>query len=139
MQQVFQEPVPLANSDTGLLFEARVIGAKPIPFPGSTADDLIIGGENGIFFVPVTRAGLQPPSVSDGGPVLEAGATLVTGQTPTVSVADFDMDGLQDIIAGTSEGRIMLSRGSSNGGHAPSFYVGDGVDEEERWSKEGTD
>ena len=82
MQQVFQEPVPLANSDTGLLFEARVIGAKPIPFPGSTADDLIMGGENGIFFVPVTRAGLQPPSVSDGGPVLEAGATLVTGQTP---------------------------------------------------------
>ena len=44
------------------------------------------------------------------GEVLENNAVLVTGQTPTVSYADWDQDGLADIIAGSSEGRVFLSR-----------------------------
>jgi hypothetical protein len=36
---------------------------------------------------------------------------LVTGQTPTVSVADWDGDGFPDLIAGSSEGRIFVARG----------------------------
>ena len=143
LQSAFSEPTPLVDSDTGLLFEARVIGAKPIAFPmtGSKLDSLIIGGENGLFFVPTrhlthrfgSHSSMQLPSVRDGGPVMEAGATLVTGQTPTVSVADFDMDGLQDIIAGTSEGRIMLARQSSEGGFMRPIplRVGHGDDSEE--------
>ena len=114
-------PLPAFDLDTDRLFYAKLIGAWPVPFPrpdGKGSDDLIIGGENGLYFVRVDPA----PSNSSGplvlrhmGPVLQERATLVTGQTPSVSAADWDLDGMLDLIAGTSEGRILFSRGVKGG------------------------
>ena len=93
--------------------------------------DLIIGGENGLHFVTVEAVVNRPQTsahnrrkeqrqsgtvVNSGlhlrhaGPLLQRGATLSTGSTPTVSVADWDLDGLDDIMAGSSEGRVFFSR-----------------------------
>ena len=75
-------------------------------------DDLMYGGENGLYFVTVnvtqeaagagaggTAVGAAAGTASlqlrlcNMGQVQQQGARLVTGQTPTVSVADFDGDG----------------------------------------------
>jgi len=99
------EPVPLADSTTKLLFTSAVIEASPIAYPRPDgSDDLIIGGENGLHYNNVQTAaakgGAEAISLRSAGKVLEEGAVLVTGQTPTVSVADWDGDGSPDIIAG---------------------------------------
>lgn len=132
-------PVPVPDTATGVLFSAAVIGASPIGYPiphaghrnpngSGDIDDLIIGGENGLHFVQTMPAivassgqklharlevGDHVPilGVRHVGPVLEAGAALVTGGTPTVSVTDWDGDGAADIIAGSSEGRIFFAAG----------------------------
>jgi hypothetical protein len=137
------KPVPLVDNDTGLLFYSRVIGAAPIHYPrlesGDSAggdEDLIIGGENGVEFVAIERSddAATPPSARarHAGPVLQEGAALVTGQTPTVSVCDFDHDGVLDIIAGTSEGRIYFARGTTDGYLNPvALQTGEGLGAEE--------
>jgi hypothetical protein len=95
--------------------------------------DMIIGGENGLHFVTVQspteptgdsrrtervkerrETSHESPGMAmllrHAGPVLERGAVLSTGSTPTVSVSDWDNDGLDDVIAGSSEGRVFFTR-----------------------------
>ena len=70
-----------------------VIEASPISYPRADGnDDLLIGGENGLHFVTVSddEGSIR---LRHAGPVLQQAAQLVTGQTPTVSVADWDADG----------------------------------------------
>jgi hypothetical protein len=119
------KPVPLIDNETGLLFVSRVIGAAPIPYPkysstsggnGSEEDeDIIIGGENSVEYVAIDRIG-GVARAHHVGPVLQEGASLVTGQTPTVSVCDWNHDGILDIIAGSSEGRVYFAQGTRNDG-----------------------
>ena len=118
------EPVPLADSATKLLFTSAVIEASPIAYPRPDgSDDLIIGGENGLHYNNVQTAaakgGAEAISLRSAGKVLEEGAVLVTGQTPTVSIADWDGDGSPDIIAGSSEGRIYLAKATPAGFERP--------------------
>ena len=139
------KPLPLprvaVDSGTESLFYARVIGSKPIAYPGASGsenDDMLLGGENALYFARVAAARAAgngasrrhgrplrqqwPPLLNlfPAGPALQQGAALVTGQTPTVSTGDWDGDGLVDIIAGTSEGRILFAkRASATGGFLP--------------------
>ena len=86
-------PTPLVDNSTELLFMTSVIEASPISYPRADGnDDLLIGGENGLHFVTVSddEGSIR---LRHAGPVLQQAAQLVTGQTPTVSVADWDADG----------------------------------------------
>ena len=130
-------PEPLFDADTDMLYEARVIGALPMAYPRAAnlgGSDLIIGGENGLHYTTVLPGQNATFKLRYAGEVLQRGATLVTGQTPTVSVADFDHDGFKDLIAGTSEGRILFAKGSPAGlgfGNPIPIRVGEGEDQAE--------
>ena len=115
----FSRPQPLSDVDSGALFKARVISSSPLAYG---TDGLILGGENTLHYTRVisshTGNDTDEPrykpmaSLQYMGPVLQRSAVLLTGQTPTVSVADWDGDGVVDIIAGSSEGRIFLAAGA---------------------------
>lgn len=84
--------IPATARSQGYLRDFACI-YRPIPYPrGDGNDDLIIGGENGLHFVAVSdnKGSLR---LSHAGPVLQTSAQLVTGQTPTVSISDWDTDG----------------------------------------------
>ena len=108
--------LPAVDLATKLVFKSKKIDAKPMGF---TDNHLIVAGENGLNFLKLVsinrrerigQALSNPFGILRVGEVLENNAVLVTGQTPTVSYADWDQDGMADIIAGSSEGRIFLSR-----------------------------
>ena len=108
--------LPAVELATKLVFKSKKIDAKPMGF---TDNHLIVAGENGLNFLKLVsinrrerigQALSNPFGILRVGEVLENNAVLVTGQTPTVSYADWDQDGMADIIAGSSEGRVFLSR-----------------------------
>ena len=133
-------PRPLSDATTGVLFNARVIGAAPLVYG---ADGLIVGGEASLHYARIStgrdvdssssrrrrsrrrrsrttskssmsslRSSSSPELLLHHvGPVLQQSAVLLTGQTPTVSIADWNGDGVNDIIAGSSEGRIFFVAG----------------------------
>ena len=116
------QPTAAVDVTTNALFVSKIIAAKPLGYPGKLGTEgLIVGGENGLHYTNI-RSTLANGrlELQYAGKVLEKGAVLVTGQTPTVSVADWDGDGLEDLIAGSSEGRIYFSKRSKLGGfHRP--------------------
>lgn len=113
-------PEPVVDNSSGVLFMSRVIGGLVIAYPsvqGDETDDIILGGEASLHFSTAAELGLMAGALQlrHLGPVLEEGALLSTGQTPTVHVADWNNDGVRDIIAGSSEGRIFVALGNSDG------------------------
>ncbi len=107
--------VPAVDASTNTLFKSSKIDAKPI---GYDDNHIIIACENGLHFVEEVNSDNYTLKLNNQvkllnmGEVLENNALLVTGQTPTVSIADWDHDGLLDIIAGSSEGRFFFSKQS---------------------------
>jgi len=109
----WSQPRAAIDITTNYLFVSKTIGPSVMGYPAlHGADDLIIGGENGLHYISVNISAANKLGLSHRGPILESGAVLVTGQTPTVSIADWDGDGYDDIIAGSSEGRMFIARQS---------------------------
>ena len=112
---------PAVDASTNTLFRASKIDAKPF---GYDDNHIMIACENSLHFIEETtqhynsiiNAINDDNDINDQtqflniGEVLQKNAVLVTGQTPTVSTADWDNDGLVDIIAGSSEGRFFFSK-----------------------------
>ena len=132
---------PRARNVADQLVHPKHDGAHADTMSPGFGADLIIGGENILHFARVVSDGVSTSAISavhaqqvqlrlqHAGPVLQRGATLVTGQTPTVSAADFNGDGYPDLVAGTSEGRILVALGTPFGFDQPQpLVVGEGLD-----------
>jgi hypothetical protein len=118
-------PVGVVDNTTGVLFTSTVIGGLSMAYPrdGSASDDIVFGGEASLHYTAATASVANGQTTASPelrlrhtGPVLEWGAVLSTGQTPTVHAADWDGDGVVDIVAGSSEGRIFIAKGVASGG-----------------------
>ena len=70
---------------------------------------LVVGGESAVYFYRFTgMSGDAFPTFEQPAPVLQHGAALFGGSLPVPDIIDIDGDGLPDIIAGNSEGRLLL-------------------------------
>jgi hypothetical protein len=90
------------------------VGAWPCAYPNADAvwSDIIVGGEGALQYYRysgvITERGNAVYSAPT--PVLERDAALFTGSLPVLSAVDWDGDGVRDIVAGNSEGRIVFCR-----------------------------
>lgn len=102
-------------------------GAQPLRYPGvgSWSDALIVGGEGALYLYPA-----ESETGVDGGPVfaapvpvLEEQAKLFAGTLAVPVLYDWDGDGVTDMLAGNSEGRVLFfkNHGSSR---EPAFAPG---------------
>lgn len=111
----------------GNLIRHPVIGAGPAAYPNHSTglSDLIVAGEGGFYYY--TFMG----SFDDNGnpvynqpvPVLKENSFLYGGTLPVPNVVDWTGNGVMDIIAGYSDGRILLheNRGTNK---QPAFQPG---------------
>ncbi|HNY41466.1 MAG TPA: VCBS repeat-containing protein, partial [Bryobacteraceae bacterium] len=116
------------SSATGLALEGRrhavdtagvalrhpLAGCYPIAYPAvsGAGDDIIAGGEGALYhykfagrFDKQGRPVYQRPV-----PVLQSEAELFAGSLAVPTIVDWDGDGVLDIVAGNSEGRILFFR-----------------------------
>lgn len=92
---------------------------RPEPIVYGNNDDLIVGGEGGLYLYRY----VCPGTYADPTPALEADARLYTGSLPVVNAADWDGDGVTDLVVGNSEGKILFFRNAGTA-VAPSFVAG---------------
>ncbi len=87
--------------------------------------DLIAGGEGALSYYKFTDRFTEDgrPVFRAPVPVRQEKAELYAGTLPVPSVVDWDGDGVQDIVAGNSEGRVLFLRNIGTDG-APAFLPG---------------
>jgi hypothetical protein len=112
----------------GIALRSATIRPSPIAYPNRDTgklSDLIVGGEGALDYYRFTGAfsASGAPVYALPVPVLEQSARLYPGSLPVLSAVDWDGDGAKDIIAGNSEGRILLFR-NRGGNDAPAFEDG---------------
>jgi hypothetical protein len=117
----------LAVNTGGVALRHPIIHNSPIayPNPATGLSDLISGGEGALYWYRFTgrfNAHAQPV-FADPTPVLEAEAKLYAGSLPVPTIVDWDGDGVLDIVAGNSEGRILFFRNHGTN-LAPAFASG---------------
>jgi hypothetical protein len=79
------------------------------PNPRSGLSDLIAGGEGAVYYYKFSGEFTSEgkPIYADPVAVLTEKADLYAGSLPVVNVVDWNGDGVLDIVAGNSEGRIL--------------------------------
>ena len=72
--------------------------------------NIIAGGEGAVYFYKFSGKFTPDghPVFSNPSPVLQVDADLYCGTLPVPSVADWDGDGIEDIIIGNSEGHVLF-------------------------------
>lgn len=94
----------------GLRHPTSSAGVIGYPNPETGLSDLIGGGEGALYYYRFTGK-FTPggaPVFEVPRPVLQRNADLYAGTLPVVSVIDWNGDGLLDIVAGNSEGRVLF-------------------------------
>ena len=99
--------------ESGIVLRHKAVGPFPISYPNQQtklASDLIVGGECELIYYPFTNRFSKDggPIYGTPAPVLQQNADLYPGSLPVVNTVDWDNDGQLDIIAGNSEGRVLL-------------------------------
>lgn len=98
---------------SGIAHRHKTIGPTPIAYPNPNTgllSDLIVGGESELTYYRFTGKFHYngSPIYHDPVPILEQDAKLYTGSLPVINVVDWDNNEHLDIIAGNSEGRVLL-------------------------------
>lgn len=103
-----------AVGEDGILLRHPIAGTYPTAYPraGANVTDLIAGGEGALYFYRFTGrfTGEGSPIYSKPVPVLQQPAKLFAGTLAVPTIVDWDGDGVLDIVAGNSEGRILFFR-----------------------------
>lgn len=112
-------------NESGIVLRHKAIGPFPVSYPNPETglfSDLIVGGECELVYYPFTGNFYDNGAPIYGEPFqpLQQNAALYTGTLPVVNVVDWDDNGILDIVAGNSEGRVLLfiNQGTSE---KPSF------------------
>jgi hypothetical protein len=103
----------------GLAMRHPTVRPEPLSYPDGASPDLLVGGEGAIYFYRHAD-GL---TYAKPTPALEQNARLYTGSLPVLSAVDWDGDGVMDLVAGNSEGKILWFRNAGTN-DAPGFTVG---------------
>ncbi len=97
--------VELVRDPDGRVVRSPIISATPISY----GSGLVVGGEGALFFLKFQRFDAQGlPRFSAPVDVLEERALLYAGSLPVVNSADWDGDGVSDLVIGNSEGKILF-------------------------------
>ena len=111
----------------GNLIRHPVIGAGPIAYPNydNGLSDLIAAGEGGFYYYKFTgKFDVKGnPVYNKPVPVLKVNSYLYGGTLPVPNVADWTGNGVMDIIAGYSDGRILLHENKGTN-ERPAFQPG---------------
>jgi hypothetical protein len=111
----------------GIAHRHPTIYARPTAYPDGEGNwnDLLVGGEGGIYYYRFTGA-YSPtgqPVYSDPVFALEADARLYGGTLPVPNIVDWNGDGNLDMVAGNSEGLVLFFENSGTS-VAPAFQPG---------------
>lgn len=101
----------LIPGEQGNALRHPTIRATPIAYPDTETgfSHLIAGGEGGLYFYRFLRIDERGRPVYDKpSPVLEKNADLYPGSLPVLNAIDWDGDGIEDIVAGNSEGKVLF-------------------------------
>lgn len=121
------EPRRLIAGEDGNALRHPTISASvcAYPQPGGGCTDLIAGGEGALFFYRFTGRFTVggAPVYAAPAPVLQESASLYAGTLPSPATVDWNGDGVEDIVAGNSEGFVLFfeNRGSRE---TPRFLPG---------------
>ncbi len=104
----------LAAGEDGIALRHPIIGNTPVAYPNPRTglSDLLSGGEGAVYWYRFTGrfSATHAPVFAKPSPVLQDDALLYAGTLSVPTVADWDGDGVLDIVAGNSEGRILFFR-----------------------------
>ena len=121
------EPRRLAAGADGNALRNPSINAGAIAYAPQAGGptDIITGGEGALSYYRFSGRFTTDdrPVFADPTPVLQDDADLYGGTLPVPSVVDWDGDGTTDIVAGNSEGRVLLLRNAGTDA-APAFLPG---------------
>ncbi|MCF6287340.1 MAG: VanW family protein [Candidatus Hydrogenedentes bacterium] len=123
-------PRKLAAQPDGIAHRHPTIYPRPMAYPAAdgATNDLLVGGEGGIYFYRFTGefSATGQPIYADPIFALEAAAKLYGGTLPVPNIVDWDGDGLLDMVAGNSEGLVQFFKNTGSN-EVPAFQPGEAL------------
>lgn len=120
-------PAALVRGEDGRAVRNDYVWTSPVAVPGRDGRwaDLIVGGEGEMTYYRFRGLGADGvPDYAAPQPVQAERALIYTGSLPVLNSVDWDGDGVTDIIAGNSEGKILFFRNHGST-HSPDFRKGE--------------
>lgn len=115
----------LAGAD-GIALRSPNISPSIVAYPRKDGvTDFVSGGEYGVLLYKFTGQFLPngAPTFEKPISIMQEGADLYVGALPTLSVVDWDGDGVTDIVAGNASGMILFLKNAGTN-DAPNFLPG---------------
>lgn len=116
--------------ERGVLHRHPTIAGKLCAYPNRNGEwsDVIVGGEGCLYYYGYTgkHTALDFPMYTGPDPVLEKDAELFVGSLSVLTAVDWDGNGVTDIVAGNSEGRILFVRNIGTNAE-PRFALGEPI------------
>lgn len=119
-------PKQWLRDPSGAVLRHPSCGMMVAVYPNSAGGlaGIVAGSEAGVHFYRAMGAGRDgAPVLAQPTPVLQHAAELYAGSLPVPGIVDLDGDGLADLIAGNSEGRLLFFHNQGTPAE-PSFAPG---------------